>query len=207
MSPDNPESPTPISSEDRQLEQHIGRFIRKERNSQGLKVADVARLADISQGMLSRIENAQVSTSLETLQRLCVALGVKLSQVFKTFDQAEGTAQHTPAGEGHEVVRRGTERGHTYHLLSYQMGPEKSIEPFLVTMDDASEVFPTFSHAGMELIYLLEGELEYRHGKHTYLLKPGDTLVFDGETPHGPEKLIEVPIQLLSVINYDSSAN
>ena len=187
------------------LEQHIGQVFRKERNNQGLKVSDVAQLADISQGMLSRIENAQVSTSLETIQRLCVALGIKLSQVFTNFDRPEGAAQHTKAGEGHEVVRRGTERGHTYHLLSYQMGPEKSLEPFLVTMDDASEVFPTFSHAGTEFIYLLEGKLEYRHGNHTYLLESGDTLVFEGVTPHGPENLLQVPIRLLSVINYGAT--
>ena len=184
------------------LEQHIGRAVRQERNKQGLKITDVAQLANISQGMLSRIENAQVSTSLETLHRLCEALGLKLSQIFNDFDQPEGTAQHTKAGEGHEVVRRGTERGHTYHLLSYQIGPEKSIEPFLILMDDASEIFPTFSHPGTEFIYMLEGEMEYRHGNHTYSLKPGDTLVFEGEVPHGPEKLLEVPIRLLSVFNY-----
>ena len=190
---------------DNLLEQHLGRVFKRERAHQGLKVADVAQLADISQGMLSRIENAQVSTSLETLQRLCEALGLTLSQVFRNFDQAEGTAQHTRAGEGHVVVRRGTERGHTYQLLSYQKGPQKNIEPFLVTMDDASEVFPTFSHAGTEFIYLLEGKLEYRHGNHTYLLEPGDTLVFEGATPHGPEKLLQVPIRLLSVINYGTT--
>lgn len=184
------------------LEQHIGRVIRQERNNQDLKITDVAQLADISQGMLSRIENAQVSTSLETLHRLCDALGLKLSQLFTTFDQVEGTAQHTKAGEGHEVVRRGTGQGHTYHLLSYQRGPEKTIEPFLITMDDASEVFPTFSHPGTEFIYILEGELVYRHGQHTYDLKPGDTLVFEGEVPHGPEELLKVPIRFLSVFNY-----
>jgi transcriptional regulator with XRE-family HTH domain len=196
------DNPRAQQQENNLLEAHIGRVIRQERKNQGLKVADVAQLADISQGMLSRIENAQVSTSLDILHRLCDALGLKLSQVFIHYDQAEGTAQHTKAGEGLEVVRRGTERGHTYHLLSYQMGPDKNIEPFLIMMDDASEVFPTFSHAGTEFIYLLEGELEYRHGNHTYLLEPGDTLVFEGETPHGPENLLQVPIRLLSVINY-----
>lgn len=191
-----------LQQETNLLEQHIGRVIRQERKNQGLKVADVAQLADISQGMLSRIENAQVSTSLDTLHRLCEALGLKLSQVFIKYDQAVGTAQHTKSGEGHEVVRRGTERGHTYHLLSYHIGPDKNIEPFLISMDDASEVFPTFSHAGTEFIYLLEGKLKYRHGNHTYLLEPGDTLVFEGKIPHGPENLLQVPIRLLSVINY-----
>lgn len=59
------------------LEQHIRCVLRRERINHGLKVADVSQLADISQGMLSRIENAQVFTSLEALQRLCVALELK----------------------------------------------------------------------------------------------------------------------------------
>lgn len=106
-------------------------------------------------------------------------------------------------GEGMEVVRTGTEAGHSYHLLSYAQGPQKLYEPFLVTMDDASEEFPNFSHPGHEFLYLLQGELIYRHGKHLYPMLPGDSLSFDGGVPHGPEKLLKVPIQLLSVIHYD----
>jgi hypothetical protein len=34
---------------------------------------------------------------------------------------------------------------------------------------------------------------------------PGDCLTFEGEIPHGPEKLIKVPIRLLSVMNYGTS--
>ena len=80
------------------------------------------------------------------------------------------------------------------------------MEPFLVTMDDASEVFPTFAHAGTEFLYLLEGQLEYRHGNHTYTMEPGDSLTFEGDIPHGPEALLQVPIRLLSVINYGEAS-
>lgn len=190
------------NSQKAKLDLYLGAAIRRERMRQGLKIADVAGLAAISKGMLSRIENAQVSTSLDTLQRLCDSLGLHLSNLFKDFDRPEGGAQHIKSGAGHEVVRRGTERGHTYHLLSYQQGPHKDIEPFLVSMDDASEVFPTFSHPGTEFIYMLKGRLEYRHGNNTYLLEPGDSLTFDAEIPHGPEKLTDVPINLLSITNY-----
>jgi len=193
------------SSQKVKLDLYLGAAIRRERMVQGLKIADVAGLAGISKGMLSRIENAQVSTSLDTLQRLCDSLGLHLSNLFKDFDRPEGGAQHIKSGEGHEVVRRGTERGHTYHLLSYQQGPHKDIEPFLVSMDDASEVFPTFSHPGTEFIYMLKGKLEYRHGNNTYILEPGDSLTFDAEIPHGPEKLAEVPIELLSITTYRDS--
>jgi hypothetical protein len=113
-----------------------------------------------------------------------------------------GGAQLVKNGAGMEVVRRGTKRGHTYHLLAYDQGPKKSFEPFLITMDDASEVFPTFEHPGTEFIYMLHGKIEYRHGQQTYLLEPGDSLTFRGDIPHGPERLIELPIHFLSIIIY-----
>ena len=104
-----------------------------------------------------------------------------------------------------EVVRRGTRRGHTYHLLAAQRGPRKTFEPFLVTLNDKSEVFPGFQHPGTEFIYLLAGSLTYRHGRHSYPLGPGDSLSFRGDVPHGPEKLDKVPIRMLSIIIYADS--
>lgn len=72
----------------------------------------------------------------------------------------------------------------------------------MVDMGDASEEFPTFSHPGTEFLHLLEGELVYRHGNQLYPMQAGDSLTFDGEVPHGPEKLVQVPIRLLSIMNY-----
>jgi len=185
------------------LEQYLGIQLKRQRQAQGLKIADVARIAGISQGMLSKIENAQVSTSLDSLSRLCDVLGMPMSKLFSQYDQQGSGALLVKEGEGMEVVRRGTEKGHTYHLLNHTRGPKKSFEAYMITMDDASEEFPTFSHPGTEFIHLLEGELIYRHGNLLYPMHAGDSLTFDGEVPHGPEKLVEVPIRLLSIMNYD----
>jgi transcriptional regulator with XRE-family HTH domain len=188
------------------LERYIGNTIRELRQKHGLTIADVAEQVGISRGMLSKIENAQTATSLETLAKIASALGVSLATLFRNYNMPEGGAQHVKQGAGMEVVRRGTKRGHTYHLLAYDQGPLKQFEPFLITMDDAAEVFPTFEHPGFEFIYMLEGKLEYRHGQHTYLLEPGDSLTFQGEIPHGPEQLIELPIRFLAIIYYSSVA-
>ncbi|MFT6154622.1 MAG: transcriptional regulator with XRE-family HTH domain [Bermanella sp.] len=184
------------------LDQYIGMKVKKARLAEGLKLADVSRISGISQGMVSKIENAQVATSIETLSRLCSAIGLPISTLFNDYDRPDGGAQFTKNGKGLEVVRRGTEKGHTYQLLTYQRGGKKSFEPFLITMDDLSEVFPTFSHPGEEFIHILSGKLTYRHGNHLYEMETGDSLTFDAEVPHGPEKLKEIPIKLLSIIHY-----
>jgi transcriptional regulator with XRE-family HTH domain len=184
------------------LEQYLGATIRELRQRHGLTIAQVSEQAGISRGMLSKIENAQTSTGLDVLNRIAQALGVSLSTLFRSYDVPEGGAQLVKKGAGMEVVRKGTKRGHTYHLLAYDQGPRKIFEPFLITMDDQAERFPVFEHPGTEFIHMLKGVIEYRHGQETYVLHPGDTLTFQGDIPHGPEKLIKTPIQFLSIILY-----
>jgi transcriptional regulator with XRE-family HTH domain len=189
------------------LERYLGNTVRELRQQHGLTIADVADRAGISRGMLSKIENAQTATSLETLARLAHALGVSMATLFRHYDTPEGGAQLVKKDEAMEVVRRGTKRGHTYHLLAYDQGPTKLFEPFLITIDHESEVFPTFEHPGTEFLYMLEGIIEYRHGQNTYRMEPGDALTFQGQVPHGPEKLIACPIRFLSVLIYPGASS
>jgi len=104
----------------------IGRYLERQgvlererhRLSQHLTIQDVSDAAAVSRGMLSRIENGQATPSLDALTRICKALGVSLGGVFKDFDATEGAATFIPKGEGMDVARRGTRRGHAYELLS-----------------------------------------------------------------------------------------
>ncbi len=182
----------------------LGRTARRLRESQNLTLADVAGRANISSAMLSRLETGRVSPSLETIVALSQSLGVTPSVLMQRVGSDDGGAQLIRSGEGLETVRSGTRRGHTYHLLAAQRGPRKVFEPFLVTLNDRSEVFPGFQHPGTEFIHLLTGVLHYRHGRHTYVMRPGDTLTFNGDVAHGPERLEKVPIRMLSIIIYNT---
>jgi transcriptional regulator with XRE-family HTH domain len=180
----------------------VGAAVRRLRSAQGLTLADVAERAGISQAMLSRLETGAVSPSLETLASVAKAIGAELATLFRELGARASDAQLVKKGEGLEVVRRGTKRGHTYHLLAADRGPRKTFEPFLITLNDESEIFPDFEHPGTEMIYMLEGSLRYRHGDESYLLRAGDTLTFSGKVPHGPQTLLKLPIKFLSVIVY-----
>lgn len=188
------------------LGQQVGKAVRRLRTAHGLTLGEVGSRAGISRAMLSRLETGDVMPSLETLAALTTALGVSLSQLLQGFGGDANPAQLVKRGEGLEVVRRGTKRGHTYHLLASDRGPRKVFEPFLVTLTDKSEVFPGFEHPGIEFLYVLEGSLTYRYGDESYPLRPGDALTFAGHVPHGPETLSRLPIRLLSIIIYPSEA-
>jgi mannose-6-phosphate isomerase-like protein (cupin superfamily) len=53
---------------------------------------------------------------------------------------------------------------------------------------------------------MLSGQVRYRHADRTYVMEPGDALFFDATARHGPEELIETPMQYLSIIIYPKRA-
>lgn len=161
----------------------------------------LAEQTGMSKAMLSKIENAQTSCSLSTLARLADALEVPVTALFRGVE-AEREAVFVPAGHGARIVRRGSNVGHLYEQLGSLRGEHKRIEPLLVTLTEASEVFPLFQHAGTEFLYMLDGVMTYGHGTSRYEMSPGDSLQFDGEGPHGPIELKQLPIRFLSVTAY-----
>ena len=188
---------------ERNLESAIGREVRSFRHQQGLTVADLARITGLSIGMLSKIENGITSPSLTTLQVLSHAFSVPVTAFFKSYEERR-EVQHVKSGDHIEIERRGTRAGHQYNLLGH-IGSNASgvvVEPYLITLTTQSDIFPTFQHEGLELLYMLEGEVTYRHADQLFHLKPGDSLFFDADARHGPEVLNQLPARYLSVICY-----
>lgn len=192
---------------ERRLEVAIGREVRTIRKQLGITVADLADSSGLSVGMLSKIENGLTSPSLTTLQALSHALGVPISQMLKRFEE-ERMAVQVKSGKGASAERRGTRAGHQYQLLGYLSANSSGVigEPYMITLSDEADVFPTFQHDGLEFLYFFEGCVEYRHADKTFIMEPGDSLFFDADAPHGPIRLIELPARYLSIITYPTSS-
>ena len=186
------------------LEIAIGKQVRASRKRLHLTVAALAKQARLSTGMLSKIENGQTSPSLATLTSLASALQVPVTSFFRGYEEQRDVT-FIKAGEGLPIERRGSGAGHQYQLLGHTIGKPYNIEPYLITIDDQSEVFPVFQHAGTEFIYMLEGRVAYRHANKTYTLEPGDTLFFDADASHGPDEILKLPCRYLSIIISESS--
>lgn len=185
------------------LEVAIGRAVHSFRRQKAMTVAELSIQTGLSIGMLSKIENGITSPSLTTLQRLAHALSVPLTSFFRRYEEHRDV-MHVKSGDAVVMERAGTRAGHQYNLLGH-IGANASgviVEPYLITLNELSDVFPTFQHDGIELLYMLEGEVEYRHGDNIFLMEPGDSLLFDADAPHGPEKLNKLPARYLSVITY-----
>jgi transcriptional regulator with XRE-family HTH domain len=195
------QDPHHVASRATRLEAAIGREVRAFRHQLGMTVTQLAQSANMSAGMLSKIENGQTSPSLATLTELSRALQVPVTSFFRRFEE-ERSATYVKAGQGLPIERRGTRAGHQYQLLGHSFSRLLAVEPYLITLTKQSDVFPIFQHEGVEFLFMIEGEVGYRHGDKTYLLQPGDSLYFDADVPHGPEELRRLPARYLSVICY-----
>ncbi|MBC8036443.1 MAG: helix-turn-helix transcriptional regulator, partial [Rhizobiales bacterium] len=183
------------------LEEAIGREVKRFREKLGITISELAKGAAMSAGMLSKIENGATSPSLASLQALSRALQVPVTALFRGYEEIRD-ASFVKAGQGLTIERRGTRAGHQYQLLGHSPHGPIMVEPYLITLTQESDVFPTFQHAGLEFLYMLEGNVVYRHGDKTFDMHPGDALFFDADAPHGPDELRKLPIRYLSVISY-----
>ena len=186
---------------ERYLEEAIGREVKRHREKTGLTISELAKAAGLSAGMLSKIENGATSASLGSLQGLSRALQIPFTSLFKSYDEIRD-ATFVKAGEGLTIERRGTRAGHQYQLLGHSTHGPVMVEPYLITLTHETDVFPTFQHPGMEFLFMLEGNVVYRHGEKTFDMHPGDALFFDAEAPHGPEEMPKLPARYISVISY-----
>ena len=204
----NPSPLEPSHDIDAQLSEAIGQRVRTYRLQLGFTIAQLAEHSGLSKGMLSKVENAQASPSLSTLTRISTALDVPLTAFFDSF-QAH-TVLHVKAGHGLDLSPRGSRSGLRSQLLGNLRGTHRRLEPILYTLNRRSKVSESFRHPGTEFIYMIEGAMEYGYGAQRFSLAPGDSLQFDGEVTHGPIRLIEIPVKLLSVKAYgtgDGSAD
>ncbi|MET0677227.1 MAG: helix-turn-helix domain-containing protein [Bradyrhizobium sp.] len=193
-------------SRENNLELAIGHEVRTLRKKLGLTVTDLSNATGISSGMLSKIENGNISPSLASLQALSGALGIPLTGLFRGFEERR-SASYVKSGEGLDIERRGTRAGHHYSLLGHIDNNSSGVmvEPYLITLTTESDVFPAFQHEGLEFLYMLSGEVIYRHANLLYRMRAGDSLFFDADAPHGPEQLVRLPARYLSIICYRRS--
>jgi mannose-6-phosphate isomerase-like protein (cupin superfamily) len=72
-----------------------------------------------------------------------------------------------------------------FESLGY-MVPDRLMDPYFaefVPLKKGSDIRPHV-HAGYEFLYVLQGELEIRHGDQVSQMEGGDAVYFDASTPH-----------------------
>jgi ActR/RegA family two-component response regulator len=69
------------------LRESLGSAIRERRKALGLTLSNMSDRTGVSLGYLSQIELGKNSASIETLYRICLALGMKMSELFQSVQR------------------------------------------------------------------------------------------------------------------------
>jgi transcriptional regulator with XRE-family HTH domain len=189
----------------RTLESSVGFEVRRLRKSLELTVTELGVAAGISAGMLSKIENGNISPSLGTLHAVAKALDVPIGWLFAQTAEPRDCS-FVKLGNGTRINQRSAKSGHTCDVLGHSRADAIVVESYLITPAEEAVPDARVRRAGVEFVLMLSGKARYRNGERTYLLGPGDALFFDAAGRHGPEDLFETPMQYLSIIIYPREA-
>lgn len=162
----------------------VGLRLREMRRSAHLRLKDVAERAHCSESMLSKIENGNVSPSINTLHRITRALGCSIADLFAKPDA--GAPFVLRQGRRPTLVRHPLRSGDGVALESltpFEIEGLLQAQIHIVEVGGASDGL--ISHEGEELGYVLEGELELIVDDHRAVLGPGDSFFFASKRPHG----------------------
>lgn len=166
----------------------VGEKIRSLREMKNISLDEMVERTQLSMEQLISIEESGTLPSLAPLIKIARALGVRLGTFLDD------------AGNNGAVVCRGDERSNgirfsnddksssKQHMEYFSLSNAKDdrhIEPFVINiLPNSEEDYSLSSHEGEEFIFVMEGEVEIVYGKHTYLLKAGDSIHYDSIVKH-----------------------
>jgi transcriptional regulator with XRE-family HTH domain len=165
-------------------EKRIGERIRRLRLKRSMGLVELGRHTGLSASFLSQLETGRVVPTLRNLARVAMVFGRDLSYFFEP--EAHPLFRVHRRSERVRLPQSGVEDPTYYFESLAYMVPDRQLDPYyaeFVPARKTTEVRPHV-HPGYEFLYLLQGELEIRHGDRTHSLEAGDSVYFDAGTPH-----------------------
>ena len=168
----------------------LGPLIRKRRKALGLTLQALCDRVGLSVGYLSQVERHNATPSLGTLAQIAQALDVDL-EYFIARPKPSDSLTRAAARPKFSL----DDSSMIYEALGAAFpGAELSSYLLEVPPGFASEIV---SHEGEEIIYVLEGEITQMLGDEHFRLRAGDSLHYQGTTPHAWSNPGDRPARLL----------
>ena len=165
-------------------EKRIGERIRRLRLKRSMGLVELGRHCGLSASFLSQLETGRVVPTLRNLARIAIVFGRDLSYFFEP--EPHPLFRVHRRSERVRLPQSGVDDPTYYFESLAYMVPDRQLDPYFaefVPGRKGAEVRPHV-HPGYEFLYLLQGDLEIRHGDRTHTLEAGDSVYFDAATPH-----------------------
>lgn len=165
-------------------EKRIGERIKRLRLKRSMGLVELGKHTGLSASFLSQLETGRVVPTLRNLARIAMVFNKDLSFFFEP-EPASLFRVHRKSDRV-RLPQTGVEDP-TYFFESIGfMVPDRQLDPYyaeFLPVRKTQEIRPHV-HPGFEFLYVLEGDLEVRHGDSVQVLNPGDGVYFDASTPH-----------------------
>ena len=163
----------------------IGVKLRALRLKKKLGLVELGRHTGLSPALLSKLERGKMFPTLPTLLRIALVFSVDLDYFFADHRKHRALAVVRRAARQRFPEASGR-RDPAYHFESLTFPvAEPKCEAFLATFHPVADgkACP-HENAGVEMIYVLSGDLEVTVETTVHALESGDAMYFDASVPH-----------------------
>ncbi len=159
--------------------------IRDLREIVGLTTAEMALKTGVSEEEYIACENARRDLNFAFLYRCALALGVDVTDIIEGASPRLAGYTVTRKGDGQRIEQA---HGMVYYNLASSF-KNRIAEPLLVVSAYSEEAqnadIELTTHEGQECDIIVSGALKIQIGDHIEILREGDSIYYDSDTPHG----------------------
>ncbi len=179
----------------------VGQRVKAIREQKGLSLEDLSQRTGLEVERLRRIEEEPASPPLGVLIKLGKGLDMNFGTLISGGEERAYTVVRKDERKdmSRYASQRGTSYGYSYQALAPEM-TNRSMEPFIVTLQQTDEDVPLSSHDGQEFIFVMKGSMEAIVGDAREVLHPGDCIYYQSTEPHLVRPADQGPTVILAVI-------
>ena len=160
----------------------LGVQLRHARLVKGLRLKDLADLANCSESMISKIENSKSTPSLNTLHRIARALDTSVAELLQDRSTIGQVVQRK--GERQIISEAGGDGGSAETEVMIPFGSSSMLQAFVVRLEPGRGSGGNLQHEGEEVGYVKSGQLLLTVAGVSYHLNEGDSFFFASSSPH-----------------------
>jgi transcriptional regulator with XRE-family HTH domain len=184
----------------------IGQKIKAIRLTNNLKLYQVAETANVSKGLISKIENGRTVPSLPVLLAIIHGLGTTPGDFFSGLRLTDGKNYLHQTKENLKDISKEGAKGYHYQLIFSKPFEAFVFESVILTIEPQSSREKVVTDA-YEYKYMLEGSVEYWIENEMIILNEGDSLLYDGTLQHVPINCGKVSARMLVIYLYNQNRN